>query len=109
MPSVARGDVAALVDSKVQSTLTVRISHHAVISPSCPQMALVSVPGKVNFFHDDGPICHLLNIQSSLVIPYCDKTLSPTSKGKREVEPLACGKFANAKIVYYKVVQDYIG
>jgi len=47
---------------------TLGTHHHAsVISPPSPQMAVVLVSRKVNFFHDDGPKGRLLNIRSSLV------------------------------------------
>jgi len=44
-------------------------SHPAVGSPSHPQMAVVSVSGKVSFFHDDGPKGCLLNLLSSVYPP----------------------------------------
>jgi len=43
---------------------SVHVSHPAVISPSHPQMVLVSVSGKVNFFRDYRPNRHLLNLLS---------------------------------------------
>jgi len=41
--------------------------HLSDITPPRPQMVVVLVSGKVNFFHGDGPIFRLLNILSSLV------------------------------------------
>jgi len=53
-------DVVSLVYSTININ-SVHVSNPAVISHSNPQMALVAVSSKVNFFHDDGLKCHLIN------------------------------------------------
>jgi len=72
-----RGGVVAYVYSTNKHKLCT-ISHPAASSPSHPQMAVVSVSGKVNFFRDDDPKGRLLNILSSLECTFATRHSSNT-------------------------------
>jgi len=56
------GDIVSLVYNTININSVQSHTPLLVGSPSHTQMAVVSVSSKVNFLHDDGPSCHLLNL-----------------------------------------------